>query len=515
MGSTMLYSDRLTDGCLWLLYSVTGKMIMPELRQSRLCNRSETLILMAIHGAKKPDVLLLSVNYPAIDSEKDGACGYIVNAAKALIEVTGWHVRVIALRFGGQKTYEENDRISIHRLELPGKKNYRYDSDGAVDVPTFTHDFESAVSTLARGASESAAATGHRVPVLCHNCETANAAAGLGNSGYPVVYVVHYLSAHELMFRFEAAEDPLRDSVAGLTLSSTAGMFCPRKYRPALVRTLTLGASVLSNIPLPRSLELLYRLRKEALLMNKAHLIVAMSPSSASSIAEFYPAARNKLRVAAAGPPAPASRSYWPFPGGSGRLRLVMVSRPVPWKGWHYVAEALKNLEKTSPELAGKLEFAAIGGLEEFGGAYGRRNSLELDGLRKVSFANLGDLPHPEVMEVMSAADALVLPSVFETFGLVTLEAMANGCMVLASDADGPRDVVKAPWGIIMDFQDPKKRVSEIERGILKLLSLSRDEMSTLGGEARAASLQYSWKKCAEAHAAILEEARLLAAGGG
>ena len=75
----------------------------------------------------------------------------------------------------------------------------------------------------------------------------------------------------------------------------------------------------------------------------------------------------------------------------------------------------------------------------------------------------------------MSAADALVLPSVFETFGLVTLEAMANGCMVLASDADGPRDVVKAPWGIIMDFQDPKKRVSEIERGILKLLSLSRD----------------------------------------
>src|SRR3990167_8461231 len=152
----MLYSDRLTDGCLWLLYSVTGKMIMPELRQSRLCNRSETLILMAIHGAKKPDVLLLSVNYPAIDSEKDGARGYILNAAKALIEVTGWHVRVIALRFVGPKTYEENDRISRHRLELPGKKNYRYDSDGAVDVPTFTHDFESAVSTLARGASESA-----------------------------------------------------------------------------------------------------------------------------------------------------------------------------------------------------------------------------------------------------------------------------------------------------------------------------------------------------------------------
>ena len=66
-----------------------------------------------------------------------------------------------------------------------------------------------------------------------------------------------------------------------------------------------------------------------------------------------------------------------------------------------------------------------------------------------------------------------------------------------------------------MDFRDPKKRVGEIERGILKLLSLSRDEMSTLGEEASAASLQYSWKKCAEAHADALREAVMLAAANG
>ena len=66
-----------------------------------------------------------------------------------------------------------------------------------------------------------------------------------------------------------------------------------------------------------------------------------------------------------------------------------------------------------------------------------------------------------------------------------------------------------------MDFRDPKKRVGEIERGILKLLSLSRDEMSTLGEEASAASLQYIWKKCAEAHADALREAVMLAAANG
>jgi glycosyltransferase involved in cell wall biosynthesis len=110
----------------------------------------------------------------------------------------------------------------------------------------------------------------------------------------------------------------------------------------------------------------------------------------------------------------------------------------------------------------------------------------------------------------MSAADALILPSVIESFGLVMLEAMASGCMVLASDADGPRSILKAPWGTIMNFRDPRNRVGEIERGILELLSLSRDEINARGEEARADSRQYTWKKCAEAHASVLEEARLI-----
>jgi hypothetical protein len=47
------------------------------------------------------------------------------------------------------------------------------------------------------------------------------------------------------------------------------------------------------------------------------------------------------------------------------------------------------------------------------------------------------------------------------------------------------------------------------------LLSLSRDEIHTFSEQARTASLQYTWKKCAEAHAAVLEEARLLVSGVG
>ena len=87
----------------------------------------------------------------------------------------------------------------------------------------------------------------------------------------------------------------------------------------------------------------------------------------------------------------------------------------------------------------------------------------------------------------MASADALLLPSTFEPFGLVMLEAMASGCMVLSSDCDGPRGVVRPPWGILMPFRNPRERVAELEAGINKLLSLTRAELEERGVAAREA----------------------------
>lgn len=55
----------------------------------------------------------------------------------------------------------------------------------------------------------------------------------------------------------------------------------------------------------------------------------------------------------------------------------------------------------------------------------------------------LGWTPKEKLAQVYAAADFLVLPSRFDTFGCVVLEAMACGLPVLAYDCKGPRDLVE------------------------------------------------------------------------
>jgi glycosyltransferase involved in cell wall biosynthesis len=54
----------------------------------------------------------------------------------------------------------------------------------------------------------------------------------------------------------------------------------------------------------------------------------------------------------------------------------------------------------------------------------------------------LGWVDHDKLPEVYSAADMLVLPSRFDTFGCVVLEALSCGLPVIAYDTKGPKDIL-------------------------------------------------------------------------
>jgi len=101
-----------------------------------------------------------------------------------------------------------------------------------------------------------------------------------------------------------------------------------------------------------------------------------------------------------------------------------------------------------------------------------------------------------------ATADALVLPSVAEAFGLVLVEAMACGLPVIACRAHGPAAIVadrKTGWLIPPDDE---------EALVDALISAARgeEERRARGRRAQTDSRRYGWAEIAPRFASLYEE---------
>jgi len=104
----------------------------------------------------------------------------------------------------------------------------------------------------------------------------------------------------------------------------------------------------------------------------------------------------------------------------------------------------------------------------------------------------IGFVDEPDLPALYSLADAFVLPSLYEGFGIPLLEAMACGCPIVTSTA-GSCPEVAGDAGVLVNPRD----TSDIAEGIYRVVSdktLSADLISK--GCHRVA--QFSWEKCAQ-----------------
>jgi glycosyltransferase involved in cell wall biosynthesis len=111
---------------------------------------------------------------------------------------------------------------------------------------------------------------------------------------------------------------------------------------------------------------------------------------------------------------------------------------------------------------------------------------------------------HEELPQALNAADALVLPSVAEAFGLVLIEAMACGLPVIAARAHGPAAIVadgRTGWLVPPD-----------DEGALveALVTTASDpgERRRRGEHALAESRRYGWPVLARRFADLYEDVR-------
>jgi alpha-1,3-rhamnosyl/mannosyltransferase len=113
----------------------------------------------------------------------------------------------------------------------------------------------------------------------------------------------------------------------------------------------------------------------------------------------------------------------------------------------------------------------------------------------------LGPVGHEDLRAHYLKADLMVYPSLYETFGLPPLEAMAAGCPVVASNSTAIPEVV----GDAAELVDPLD-ASDIARGILHVLGDPTWRLKLIArGRSRAS--QFTWDKAARSTLTILREA--------
>jgi D-inositol-3-phosphate glycosyltransferase len=187
------------------------------------------------------------------------------------------------------------------------------------------------------------------------------------------------------------------------------------------------------------------------------------------------------------------------------RPRLLYVGRLAPIKGLETLLDAMARLRVSGTQV----HLSIVGGDadEPLNGHEGelRARLARLDLGGAVTF--VGAQPQERLRAWYVAADATVLPSHYESFGMVAMEAMACGIPVVASRVGGLQTTVRdGVTGLLVPESDPAALA-----GALDCLLEDPDLRFRLGREGVQWAARHRWPCIAEAvcreYAALVEHA--------
>ncbi|MSQ12618.1 MAG: glycosyltransferase family 1 protein [Dehalococcoidia bacterium] len=183
--------------------------------------------------------------------------------------------------------------------------------------------------------------------------------------------------------------------------------------------------------------------------------------------------------------------------GLDGKRVLLFVGRLDPVKGLDIALEAMSLLEDQND-----LEMVVVGGEQDGKTESGRLQALaqRLGVGDRVRFT--GPVAHEDLPYYYSAAEALVMPSYYESFGLAALEAMACGTPVVAARVGGLPWVVRdGVTGYLVPWHCPEPFSRRLE--VLLTNKALRDSM---GRAARERALTHDWREVAREMLALYTE---------
>ena len=245
------------------------------------------------------------------------------------------------------------------------------------------------------------------------------------------------------------------------------------------------------------------RIMAERELVRDCQRIIAATEKGKEELVSYYSASPDKISVIPCGvnlelfrhiDKEAARRSL----GLNGHKILLFVGRIDPLKGIDRLLTALPGLDTRQ-----NLKLLVIGGDEDSLPEVERlqRLSLSLHIQDSVTFAGIVD--QKELPLYYSAADVCIIPSYYESFGLVALESLACGTPIVATKVGCIENVVKTGQNGYMVEDNAPLRLAD---GIDTLLSDSNNSADSI----RASVDRFSWSNIAEAiipeYRSVLEE---------
>jgi D-inositol-3-phosphate glycosyltransferase len=202
------------------------------------------------------------------------------------------------------------------------------------------------------------------------------------------------------------------------------------------------------------------RIRAERLIASEADLLIASTDDEREDLALLYGADHDRITVVA---PGIDLATFFPMPKRDARRKigfpderlLLFVGRLERLKG---VETILRALALAADRRHQDVRLLVLGE-DSRDAAQSEKDRLrdlavELGIAERVDF--LGSVAHHELPYFYAAAEACLMPSYSESFGLVGLEAQACGCAVIASNVAGLASVVRdGVTGYLVDGHEP------------------------------------------------------------